>query len=169
MFELLFGPNDESIYGEVMLFEPPTELSIDVSNSTSLNNDFDDTGYSVRMTFLGDGILRATNSTARIGEHAGSADTINFVGSWYNLQRSKDEAAERRRREQELDYKHESHPTKTDGLKHWNDSQSLVYSLTEVLTSYCRYVFSSWTILSCVCNPTLRDSVLCSQSGCPRD
>jgi hypothetical protein len=109
--KLIFGPNDESIHGEVM-------LSTDVSNSTLLNNDFEDTGFSNRMTFLGDGIIRATISTARTKEYAGSTDTINFVGIWYDLQTSKDEAAEKRPREQELDYKYESHLSKADGLKH---------------------------------------------------
>jgi hypothetical protein len=115
--ELILGPNGESLHSQVMPFTPPTEVSMDALNQSLLNDDFEDTGYSICITSLGDGKLRATIPTARIGEYAGSADTIEFVGIWYDLQKFKNEAAEERRREQELDNKHESHPKKTDGLK----------------------------------------------------
>ena len=118
--ELHLGPNGEALRSQVIPFEPPTKASINAIELPLLDEDFENIGYSIRITFLGDGTLTATIPTARIGEYDGSEDAIEFTGIWYDLEKFKREHAEERRRGKELEDKYESHPKNTDGLEPWN-------------------------------------------------
>ncbi|KAG9948727.1 hypothetical protein KCU85_g4810, partial [Aureobasidium melanogenum] len=102
-------------------FKPPTNAPLIPIELPLWNEDFRKLVLHVKITFLGNGILRLSAPTARVAGYGGDEEYIDFVGVWYDLEKRKREHADERRRQEETEAKYESCLKKTDGLKPWND------------------------------------------------